>query len=103
LSLPTKFSQRTAYAQRPALSRHLPYLEILDDFIIKKNGSFVAGFDIQPLDNMSLAAGDYARMAATLENVLNATDRNLNLQFSSCFDFFRGRFRLYRRSGAGFF
>ncbi|MGH7491287.1 MAG: ATP-binding protein [bacterium] len=88
MSLPTKFSQRTAYAQRPALSRHLPYLEILDDFIIKKNGNFVAGFDVQPLDNMSLAAGDYARMAATLENVLNAVDANVNLQFSSYFDYF---------------
>ena len=115
-STPTKFSQRAAYAQRPALSRYLPYLEILDDFIIKKNGNFVAGFEMQPLDNMSLSAGDYARLSATLENVLNATDVSVNVQFFSCFDYFPYRadfvytddpvldfFKLQRHKYYGFF
>ena len=84
----TKFAERKAYTQRPALARHLPYLEILDDFIIKKSGSFVAGFELEALDNMSLSEDDYARLAANLENVLNAVDQNVNLQFFSFFDYY---------------
>ncbi len=84
----TKLAERQAYAKRPALARHLPYLEILDDYIIKKSGSFVAGFEIEARDNMSLSEDDYARMSANLENVLNAVDQNVNLQFFSFFDYF---------------
>ncbi len=84
----TKLAERQAYAKRPALARHLPYLEILDDFIIKKSGSFVAGFEIEALDNMSLSEDDYTRLCVNLENVLNAVDQNANLQFFSFFDYF---------------
>jgi len=84
----TKLAERQAYAKRPALARHLPYLEILDDFIIKKNGSFVAGFEIEALDNMSLSEDDYTRLCVNLENVLNAVNQDVNLQFFSFFDYF---------------
>ncbi|HGJ66857.1 TPA: hypothetical protein ENS27_15975, partial [bacterium] len=51
-------------------------------------GNLVAGFEILALDNMSLSAGDYARLCANLENVLNAIAEDVNLQFSSSFDYF---------------
>lgn len=84
----TKLTERQAWHNRPALAQYLPYLEILDDFIVKKNGNLVAGFEILALDNMSLSAGDYAKLCANLENVLNAIAEDVNLQFSSSFDYF---------------
>lgn len=84
----TKLKERQSYEQRPALARHLPYLEIIDDFVIKRNGSLVAGFEIQAFDNMSLASDDYLRLSARLEDVLNHLDENLILQFAYSFDYF---------------
>ncbi|NUM78417.1 hypothetical protein HUU40_28995 [candidate division KSB1 bacterium] len=84
----TKLTERQAYQNRPALALYLPYLEVLDDFIVKKNGNLVAGFELLALDNMSLSADAYARLCANLENVLNAIDEEVNLQFSSFFDYF---------------
>jgi len=84
----TKLTDRQAYRNRPALARYLPYLEILDDFVIKKNGNFVAGFEIAALDNMAMSADDYTHLCANLENVLNAVDEDVNLQFFSWFDYY---------------
>lgn len=84
----TKLKEREAYRYRASLARHLPYLDILDDFIIKKNGNFVAGFEIEPLDNMGLSGDDYDGIAASIEKALNAVDPQINLQFYYTFDFY---------------
>jgi len=84
----TKLTERAVYQDRPALAKALPYLDIVDDFIIKKNGNFVAGFEIQALDNMGLSADDYATLSARLENVLNQFDEGVNLQFFYDFDYY---------------
>jgi hypothetical protein len=84
----TKLTERAAYQDRPALAKALPYLDIVDDFIIKKNGNFVAGFEIQALDNMGLSADDYATISARLENVLNQFDEDANLQFLYDFNYY---------------
>ncbi len=83
----TKLKVRETYRYGAALAKYLPYLDILDDFIIKKNGNFVAGFEINPLDNMSLSAGDYAALAGQLEKALDSLDESVNLQFLYTFDF----------------
>ncbi len=84
----TKLIEREAHHHRPALAKYLPYLDILDDYIIKKNGNFVAGFEIMALDNMGLSANDYEAVAATIEKALNAVDENINLQFYYTFDYY---------------
>ncbi|MGH7598940.1 MAG: VirB4 family type IV secretion system protein [bacterium] len=84
----TKLTERTAYQDRAALAKYLPYLDILDDFVIKKNGSFVAGFEIQALDNMGMSADDYLTLGTRLENVLNQVHEGVNLQFAYGFDYF---------------
>ena len=84
----TKLSNRQVLVKRQALAKYLPYLDILDDFIIKKNGNFVAGFEIQALDNMDMSAEKYLTLAATLENVLNQVDERINLQFVYAFDYY---------------
>jgi len=84
----TKLTERTAYQNRAALAKALPYLDILNDFIIKKNGNFVAGFEILSLDNMSLSADDYLTLSARLESVLNQAAEGVNLQFVYDFDYF---------------
>ncbi|MDZ7344694.1 MAG: hypothetical protein ONA90_09310, partial [candidate division KSB1 bacterium] len=84
----TKLTERTAYQNRPALAKALPYLDILDDFIIKKNGNFVAGFEIQALDNMGMSADDYLALGSRLENVLNQIGEGVNLQFLYEFDYY---------------
>ncbi len=82
-----KLKERESYQYNTSLAKHLPYLDILDDFIIKKNGNFVAGFEINGLDNMSLSTGDYAAVAATVEKALNSLDEQVNLQFFYTFDY----------------
>ena len=84
----TKLTEREAYRYRTSLAKYLPYLDILDNFIIKKNGNFVAGFEIEALDNMGLTSGDYDSMAATIENALNSLDERINLQFYYTFDYY---------------
>ncbi|RMD99969.1 MAG: hypothetical protein D6814_04575, partial [Calditrichaeota bacterium] len=84
----TKLSDRVAYKDRPALAKYLPYLEVLDNFIIKKNGNFVAGFEIDALDNMGMSSGDYLALQAGLENILNQIAEDVNLQFIYFFDYF---------------
>jgi hypothetical protein len=84
----TKLTEREAYRYRTSLAKYLPYLDILDNFIIKKNGNFVAGFEIEALDNMGLSNGDYDSMAATIENALNSLDERINLQFYYTFDYY---------------
>ena len=84
----TKLTERAAYINRPALTSALPYLDILDDFIIKKNGSFIAGFEIEALDNMGLSADDYLTLGTRLENILNQVDEGVNLQFLYDFDYY---------------
>jgi len=83
-----KLTEREAYRYRTSLAKYLPYLDILDNFIIKKNGNFVAGFEIEALDNMGLTSGDYDSMAATIENALNSLDERINLQFYYTFDYY---------------
>ncbi len=83
----TKFARNDDGEQASALAQYLPYLDLQDDFIIKKNGNFVAGFEIEGLDNMSLSPEDYAFLSKTLENALNQVDEGLNLQFSWLFDY----------------
>ena len=83
----TKLTERNAYENRAPLAHSLPYLEIVDDFVIKKNGNFVAGFEIEALDNMGMFADDYTRLSSKLEDVLNTIDENINLQFSYSFDY----------------
>ena len=84
----TKLTEREAHKYRASLAKYLPYLDILDDFIIKKNGNFVAGFEIMALDNMGLSDNDYEAVAATIENALNSVDENINLQFYYTFDYY---------------
>jgi hypothetical protein len=84
----TKLQHREEYRYRNSLARYLPYLDILDNFIIKKNGNFVAGFEIESLDNMGLSGGDYESVAATIERVLNSIDEKTNLQFYYTFDYY---------------
>jgi len=84
----TKLTERESYRYRTALAKHLPYLDILDDFIIKKNGNFVAGFEIEALDNMGLSGGDYDSLSVTIENALNSVDDQINLQFYYTFDYY---------------
>ena len=74
----TKLTEREAYKFGASLAKHLPYLDILDDFIIKKNGNLVAGFEIEALDNMGLSSKDYDSLSATLENALNSLDEKIN-------------------------
>ena len=83
----TKLTEREAYRYRASLAKYLPYLDILDNFIIKKNGNFVAGFEIEALDNMGISSDDYNSIAATIENALNSLDQNVNLQFYYTFDY----------------
>jgi len=83
----TKLTEREAYRYRTSLAKYLPYLDILDNFIIKKNGNFVAGFEIEALDNMGLSGSDYESIAATVENALNSLDEKVNLQFYYTFDY----------------
>ena len=83
----TKLTEREAYKYRTSLAKYLPYLDILDDFIIKKNGNFVAGFEIEALDNMGLSSSDYDSIAVAIENALNSLDRKVNLQFFYTFDY----------------
>lgn len=84
----TKLTEREAYRYRRSLAKYLPYLDILDNFIIKKNGNFVAGFEIEALDNMGLSSGDYDSIVATIENALNSVDDKVNLQFYYTFDYY---------------
>lgn len=84
----TKLTERESYRYRTSLAKYLPYLDILDDFIIKKNGNFVAGFEIESLDNMGLASSEYDSMAVTIENALNSLDPTINLQFYYSLDYF---------------
>jgi len=84
----TKLTERIAYQNRPALAKALPYLDLLDDFIIKKNGNFVAGFEILSLDNMGMSADDYLTLSTRLENVLNQVAEGVNLQFLYEFDYY---------------
>ena len=42
----TKLTDRNQSLDRPALAKYLPYVDITDGYLIKKNGNFVAGFDI---------------------------------------------------------
>lgn len=83
----TKLSERTAYINRPALAKHLPYLDITDNFIVKKNGNFVAGFEILALDNMSMSTDAYAGVATALENALNQIGEGTNIQFLYTLDY----------------
>jgi hypothetical protein len=82
----TKLTERAAYQNRPALAKALPYLDILDDFVIKKNGNFVAGFEIQALDNMGMSTDDYLSLCSRLENVLIQAAEGVTLQFQYAFD-----------------
>ena len=84
----TKLTEREAYRYQTSLAKYLPYLDILDDFVIKKNGNFVAGFEIEALDNMGLSSGDYDSMASTVENALNSLDQRVNLQFYYTFGYY---------------
>ena len=84
----TKLKEREAYRYQAALAKYLPYLDILNNFIIKKNGNFVAGFEIEALDNMGLAGSDYDSIAATVENALNSLDEKVNIQFYYTFDYY---------------
>lgn len=84
----TKLTEREAYRYRTALAKYLPYLDILDDFIIKKNGNLVAGFELEALDNMGLSVNDYATISATLERALNSVSEEVNLQFYYTFDYY---------------
>lgn len=84
----TKLSDRESYRYRTSLARYLPYLDILDDFIIKKNGNFVAGFEIEGLDNMGLSGSEYESLAATVEKALNNLDESVNLQFYYTLDYY---------------
>ncbi|MDZ7376829.1 MAG: hypothetical protein ONB13_09425, partial [candidate division KSB1 bacterium] len=84
----TKLTEREAYRYRATLPKYLPYLDILDKFIIKKNGNFVAGFEIETLDNMGLSSDDYEMIALTFENALNSLDQKVNLQFYYTFDYY---------------
>ena len=84
----TKLTERANYNYRPSSAKYLPYLDILDDFIIKKNGNFVAGFEIMALDNMGLSGNDYESVAASIENALNSVDERINLQFYYTFDYY---------------
>ncbi len=83
----TKLSEKEAYQYRASLAKHLPYLDILDDFIIKKNGNMVAGFEVDALDNMGLSSSDYDSLSVTIENALNSLDEKINLQFYYSFDY----------------
>ncbi|HEX9970815.1 MAG TPA: ATP-binding protein [bacterium] len=83
----TKLSEKEAYQYRASLAKHLPYLDILDDFIIKKNGNMVAGFEVEALDNMGLSSSDYDSLSVTIENALNNLDEKINLQFYYSFDY----------------
>jgi hypothetical protein len=82
----TKLQHREEYNYRNSLAKYLPYLDILDNFIIQKNGNFVAGFEIEALDNMGLSGDDYGSIAATIERALNSIDEKTNLQFYYTFD-----------------
>ncbi|UCE04476.1 MAG: ATP-binding protein [bacterium] len=84
----TKLTEKEAYRYRTSLARYLPYLDVLDNFIIKKNGNFVAGFEIEALDNMGLSSSDYDSIAVTIENALNSLDEKVNLQFYYTFDYY---------------
>ncbi len=84
----TKLTERESYRFRASLPKYLPYLDILDNFIIKKNGNFVAGFEIETLDNMGLSGEDYEMIAMTFENALNSMDQKVNLQFYYTFDYY---------------
>ena len=84
----TKLTEREAYRYRTSLAKYLPYLDILDNFIIKKNGNFVAGFEIEALDNMGTSSDDYNSIAMTIENALNSLDQKVNLQFFYTFDYY---------------
>ncbi len=84
----TRLNERQSYRYRASLAKHLPYLDILDNFVIKKNGNFVAGFEIQARDNMGLSRADYDALAATLENTLNSFEPHVNLQFYYKFDYY---------------
>ncbi len=84
----TKLTEREAYRYRTALAKYLPYLDILDNFIIKKNGNFAAGFEIEALDNMGTSSDDYNSIAMTIENALNGLDQKVNLQFHYAFDYY---------------
>ena len=84
----TKLTEREAYRYRTSLAKYLPYLDILDNFVIKKNGNFVAGFEIESLDNMGLSSTDYDSIAMTIENALNSLDQKVNLQFYYTFDYY---------------
>ncbi|MBN2008758.1 ATP-binding protein [candidate division KSB1 bacterium] len=84
----TTLTDRESYRYRKSLARYLPYLDILDDFIIKKNGNFVAGFEIEALDNMGISASDYEVISTTLESALNRINERINLQFIYSFDYY---------------
>lgn len=84
----TKLEEREAYRYQTSLARYLPYLDILDNFIIKKNGNFVAGFEIETLDNMGLSSSDYDSLSVTIENALNNLHEGINLQFYYTFDYY---------------
>ncbi|MCI0515525.1 ATP-binding protein [candidate division KSB1 bacterium] len=84
----TKLSEREAYRYQAALARYLPYLDILDNFIIKKNGNLVAGFEIEALDNMGLGSADYDSLSANLDRALSNLDEGVNLQFYTTFDYY---------------
>ena len=84
----TKLTEREAYRYQNSLAKYLPYLDILDNYVIKKNGNFVAGFEIDALDNMGLSNGDYDLLSATIENALNGLDEKVNLQFFYTFDYY---------------
>jgi len=83
-----KLTEHNTPHERPALAKALPYLDLLDDFVIKKNGNFVAGFEILPLDNMGMSADDYLALGTRLENVLNQAAEGVNLQFLYDFDYY---------------
>ena len=83
----TKLAEKETYRYRASLAKHLPYLDVLDDFIIKKNGNLVAGFEVEALDNMGLSGSDYDSLSVTLEHALNNLDETVNLQFYYAFDY----------------
>ncbi len=84
----TKVSERESYRYQTALARYLPYLDILDNFIIKKNGNLVAGFEIDALDNMGLGGAEYDSLSSALDRALTSIDEGVNLQFYYHFDYY---------------
>ena len=84
----TKLTDRNQSLDRPALAKYLPYVDITDGYLIKKNGNFVAGFELLAHDNMGMSAENYLALGASLENVLNQVDEGVNLQFLYSFDYY---------------